>query len=56
MFEIDLSQPSQAITPKQAIKAGVPADLVRDYSDTPLGEIRLEQIKESEIRQIFGSK
>jgi len=56
MFEVNLKKPDEAITPKQAIKAGVPADLVREYSETPLGELKLERIKESEIKQIFGGK
>ena len=56
LFEVNLSKPKEAITPKQAIKAGVPADLVRQYSDTPLGELKLEQVKESETKQIFGGK
>lgn len=56
LFEVNLAKPKEAITPKQAIKAGVPADLVRQYSDTPLGELKLEQVKESETRQIFGGK
>jgi hypothetical protein len=40
MLEIDLAKPG-AITPKQAIKAGVPAEVVQAYSETPLGEIKL---------------
>lgn len=54
MFEVNLKKPAEAITPKQAIKAGVPADVVREYSETPLGELKLEQIKESETKRIFN--
>jgi hypothetical protein len=53
LFDVDLKKPQEAITPKQAIKAGIPADLVRQYSETPIGELKLEQVKESETRQIF---
>lgn len=56
LFDVDLSKPQDAITPKQAIKAGVPADIIREYSETPLGEFKLERIKESETRKIFGWK
>jgi hypothetical protein len=54
MFDVDLKKEPEAITPKQAIKAGIPADLVRQYSDTPIGELKLEQVKESETRKIFA--
>jgi hypothetical protein len=56
LFDIDLAKPQEAITPKQAIKAGIPADTIREYSETPLGELKLERIKESETRKIFGGK
>jgi hypothetical protein len=40
MMGIDISKPG-ALTPKQAIKAGLPEELVADYSETPLGEVKL---------------
>lgn len=40
MMGIDIKKPT-AITPKQAIKAGLPAELVRTYTEVPTGEIKL---------------
>jgi len=40
MMGIDIKKPT-AITPKQAIKAGLPAELVRTYTEVPIGEIKL---------------
>jgi hypothetical protein len=40
MMGIDISKPG-AMTPKQAIKAGLPEELVRSYSATPRGEFKL---------------
>lgn len=44
MMGIDLSKPD-AITPTQAIKAGIPAELVNSYSVTPLGAVKLVPFK-----------
>lgn len=46
MMGVDLSKPS-AITPKQAIKAGIPAELVRQYSETPVGSVSLVPFKQT---------
>lgn len=48
MMGVTVSKP-MTITPKQAIKAGLSADLVRQYSEVPMGEIKLvpfKQVKE----------
>ncbi len=48
-----LTEP-KAITPKQAIKLGVPAELVAAFSETPSGETRLVEDDGSLTRRIFG--
>lgn len=40
MMGVDVSKPG-TLTPKQAIKAGLPAELVNQYSETPRGEVKL---------------
>lgn len=40
MMGVDIKKPT-ALTPKQAIKAGLPAELVRTYTEVPTGEIKL---------------
>ena len=53
MMGVDISKPG-AVTPKQAIKAGLPAELVKQYSETPFGEIKLVPDTVSASRRIFG--
>lgn len=52
MFGLKLDKPS-TITPKQAIKAGVPAGVVAQMSDEPLGEWRLVEATTDKARKIF---
>lgn len=41
MMGVDVAKPG-AMTPAQSIKAGLPAELVQAYSETPLGAVTLE--------------
>ena len=54
MMGVDVSKPG-AITPKQAIKAGLPADLVREYSETPAGAVKLVIDDGSKARHAFNN-
>lgn len=49
-----LSKPPALITPKQAIKLGVPADVVKLYSETPRGTLRVKPLDDVKARKIFG--
>jgi hypothetical protein len=48
-----LTEP-KTVTPKQAIKLGVPAEIVAAFSETPNGETRLVEDDGSLTRRIFG--
>lgn len=52
MMGIDIAMPG-AVTPKQAIKAGIPAVVVAQYTETPVGEIKLVP---SNLRKVFATK
>lgn len=56
LFGVEVRKPVEVefITPKQAIKAGIPAKVVRQYSDTPKGAKKLQAIDEKKIRKIFS--
>lgn len=56
LFDIELRKPIEVefITPKQAIKAGIPAKVVRQYSETPQGAKKLQAIDEKKIRKMFS--
>lgn len=54
MFGLQLSKPG-AVTPKQAVKAGVPAGVVAQMSDEPLGEWRLVEVTTDKARKAFGA-
>ncbi len=52
MMGVDVAKPS-AITPKQAIKKGLPAELVAQYSETPVGEVKLAMDNLTVARKVF---
>ncbi len=53
MMGVSVGKPA-LITPKQAIKAGLPADLVRNYTETPAGEVKLVQDDGRKARNVFA--
>lgn len=54
MFGLDVSKPG-TITPKQSVKAGIPAAVVAQMSDEPLGEWRLVEVTTDKARKVFGT-
>lgn len=50
-FGIDISKPG-ALTPNQARKAGLPAEVVAGYSERPAGEVKLVEV---DARRMFKS-
>lgn len=42
MFGVPLGKPA-ALTPKQAIKAGIPADVIKEFAVTPVGALKLAE-------------
>lgn len=52
MMGVNISKPG-AITPKQAIKKGLAADVVAAYTETPVGEMKLVRDDGSAARQAF---
>lgn len=53
MCEVDVRKPG-ALTPKQAIKAGLPAEVVKVYSHVPMGEIKLVPDNSLTARKVFS--
>ena len=53
MLGVDLGKPS-VITPKQAVKAGIPEAVVAGMSEVPLGEWKLVKTDDSKARRAFG--
>lgn len=54
LYGIDIRKPVDFITPKQAIAAGIPATIVRKYSETPKGAVKLVAIDPKKIKKIFS--
>lgn len=54
MLGLDLSKPA-VITPKQAVKKGVPEQVVAGMSETPLGEWKLVKTDDRKARRAFGA-
>lgn len=54
MLGVNVAKPPAALTPKQAIKAGLDASVVAAMSDTPRGEMKLVEDDGSRARSIFG--
>lgn len=53
LFGQDLAKP-EAVTPKQAIKAGIDPDVIAEYADTPMGSIKLVPMDDSSAAKAFG--
>lgn len=51
----DILKPVEAITPKQAIAAGIPADIVKQYSEVLPGELALEEVNLKNFQKLFSS-
>lgn len=51
-FKIKLTE-SSPITPKQAITAGIPAELIAQFSETPPGKVKLVQDDGGFLRRVF---
>lgn len=54
LFGVDLSAPLKAITPPQAIKAGIDAAVITEYAETPLGSLKLVPLDSDAAAKAFG--
>ena len=55
MMHVDLRKPAEAITPKQAVKAGVPREVIDRFSETTRGALKLITDDGNQARTIFGN-
>lgn len=53
MMGVSLSKPDMTITPAQARKAGLPAELVAAFSERPRGEAKLVMVDTSAVARVF---
>ena len=54
LMGVCLKKPSEAITPKQAIDAGMPAEVIKAYTERKPGALKLVVENEDNARKIFG--
>lgn len=54
MMGIDLRKPAEPVTPKQAIKKGIDADVVKAYSETPTGAMKLVESDKTKAAKVFS--
>jgi len=54
LMGVDLSK-NGAKTPKQAIKSGVDETVIKAYSITPMGSVKLAPVNPADARRVFGS-
>jgi hypothetical protein len=54
LMGVSLGKPPEPITPTQAIKAGLPADVVGAYADRPNGEAKLVPVESTRAARVFG--
>ena len=50
---VSVDKPTDLITPTQAIKAGLPVDVVAQYSKTTAGSLRMEPVNLNKISEVF---
>lgn len=53
LMGVDVAKPA-VITPKQAIKAGIPEAVVATYAEAPRGEAKLVRVTGAQARKVFG--
>ena len=53
MLGVDLSKPQEAITPTQAKKLGVDAEIIRQYADKPHTGLKLVAVDNAKARKVF---
>ena len=56
IFGIDLVKSIDVITPRQAVKLGIPEEVVKSYTERPITGLKLIQNDGSQSRKIFGVK
>lgn len=54
MFGVDLARPVEPITPLQAVKAGLPPEMLTALAETPRGGVELVADDGSKARAVFG--
>lgn len=54
MLGLDLAKPAEALTPKQAVKAGLPEQLLKTYAIDKHGAMHLVEDDGSRARSVFG--
>ena len=54
LYGVELAKPAAAITPRQAVKAGLPEDVVTKLAGRVPGAMKLIADNEDEARKIFG--
>lgn len=54
MLGFDLAKPPEAITPKQALDKGLPAELLAEFAETPSGAAQLVEDDGSLTRRVFA--
>lgn len=56
LLNVDLGKPKEAITPRQAIEAGIVEELVEVYCERTRGALKLVPSDPQEVRKIFGGE
>jgi hypothetical protein len=53
LMGIDIRKPLEAITPKQAVKLGIDASVIKAYSETPKSSLKLVSDNGNKAKQVF---
>ena len=56
MYQKDLMKSPQPITPKQAIAAGIPEEIINTLSGTPTRGVKIKPATTDQARRVFGAK
>lgn len=56
MFGVNLKKPAEVITPAQARKLGVDAEVIKAYSVKPRGEVKLVRVSDSAAARAFSEE
>lgn len=56
LFNVSLTKPVELITPKQAIDAGLPKEIISTVIDSPRGAVKLVEVDENKLKNIFNKQ
>jgi hypothetical protein len=56
LLGVDIRKPVEMDTPAQVRKKGIDESVIREYSETPMTALKLVEVDDAKVRQIFNTQ